>query len=146
MVPLRLLVVPKWVKWRSAPSVQRGMSTVRLLIHVLFAGVYVFLTSLTLLVQLASSDLTITGLALLTLLGAWAGASSTLRTRESLYGSAAGIGLLLLLAVRGGTFNVFVNLWILFFMVPLAATVWLVVAWRRWADEPEAGQTLRATH
>lgn len=122
------------------------MSTVRLLIHVLLAGVYVFLTSLTLLVQLGSSELTVTGLAVLTLLGAWAGASSTLRTRESLYAAGAGVSLLLLLAIRGGAFNVFVNLWILFGMVPLAASVWLVVAWRRWADGADEPQTLRATH
>src|SRR4051812_31735390 len=122
------------------------MSTVRLFIHVLLAGVYVFLTSLTLLVQLASSDLTLTGLALLTLLGAWAGASSTLRTAESLYAAAAGVGTLLLLTLRGGSFNSFVNLWILFAMIPLATAVWLVVAWRRWSDEAPRPQTLRATH
>ena len=128
-----------------------GMSTVRLLIHVLLAGVYVFLTSLTLLVQLASSDRTFAGLAVLTLLGAWAGASSTLRSRQSLYAAGAGVVLLLLFGISGGVFNVYVNLWVLFGMVPLAASLWLVVAWRRWSDDTasksaEGPHTLRATH
>ena len=50
------------------------------MLHVMLAGVYVFLTSVTLLVQLAGPELSLLGVGLLTLLGAWAGASSTLRT------------------------------------------------------------------
>lgn len=121
------------------------MATVRLLLHVMLAGVYVFLTSVTLLMQLTSSDLTLMGGGVLTLLGAWAGASSTLRTKESLYAAAAGVGLLLLLALRGHTYNLVVTFWILVVMVPLSLTLWLVVAWRRWSDEAEEAQPLRAT-
>ena len=112
------------------------MSTVRFLLHVLFAGTYVFLTSVTLPVQLASTDLTFAGMTVLTLLGAWAGASSTLRTAQSLGASAAGVFLLLALALRG-QFNFHLNFWVAVVMVPLCATVWLIVAWRRWADDPE---------
>ena len=112
------------------------MSTVRFLLHVLFAGTYVFLTSVTLLVQLASTGVTFTGVAVLTLLGAWAGASSTLRTKQSLVAAAVGVFLLLALAFRG-QFNFFLNLWVAAVMVPLSALVWLIVAWRRWADDPE---------
>ena len=123
------------------------MATVRLLLHVMLAGVYVFLTSVTLLVQLTSSDLTLMGGGVLTLLGAWAGASSTLRTKESLYAAAAGVGLLLLLALRGYTYNLVVTFWILVVMVPLSLTLWLVVAWRRWSEvAEEEAHTLRATH
>ena len=106
------------------------MSTLRLLIHVLLAGTHVFLTSLTLLVQWSSSDFTWTGMALLLLLGAWSGASSTLRTRESLVAAGAGIGVLLLLALHGQAFNFYVNVWVLLVMVPLSLAVWLIVAWR----------------
>ena len=122
------------------------MSRVRLLLHVALAGVHVFLTSLTLLFQLASSGVTMTGLGALTLVGAWAGASSTLRSKESLYAAAAGVALLMLLALRGAAFNFFVNVWILIVMVPLSISVWAVVAWRRWSDEVEAPESLRVTH
>ena len=119
------------------------MSTVRFLLHVLFAGTYVFLTSVTLLVQLASTGVTFLGVAVLTLLGAWAGASSTLRTQKSLVAAAVGVLLLLALALRG-QFNFYLNLWVAAVMVPIAATVWLLVAWRRWSDE--APHTLPQTH
>jgi hypothetical protein len=123
------------------------MSTVRLLLHVMLAGVYVFLTSVTLLFQLASSNVTLTGTGVLTLVGAWAGASSTLRTKESLYLAAGGVALLLLLALRGTAFNFYVNVWILLVMVPLSICVWAVVAWRRWSDEHEGDvQTWRPIH
>ena len=121
------------------------MSTVRLLLHVLLAGVHVFLTSLTLLMQLGSAEPTLHGIAMLVLLGAWAGASSTLRTRQSLSAAAAGIGLLLLLALQGGSFNFFVNLWIVVVMVPLSISVWAIVAWRFWAEEPLPTQTVAGT-
>ena len=107
---------------------------------------HVFLTSLTLLVQLGSVDTTVTGIGLLVLLGAWAGASSTLRTRQSLSAAAAGVGVLLLLALHGGSFNFVVNLWIAAVMVPLSICVWTLVAWRFWAEEPAHAHTLRATH
>ncbi|MDP1829093.1 MAG: hypothetical protein Q8L48_37870 [Archangium sp.] len=121
------------------------MSTVRYLLHILLGGVHVFLTSLTLLVQLASTGTTFTGVATLTLLGAWAGASSTLRTKQSLITAAVGIALLLLLAVRG-QFNFYLNLWVAAVMVPLSALLWLLVAWRRWGDDGDPAHTLRATH
>jgi hypothetical protein len=113
--------------------------------HVALAGVYVFLTSLTLLVQLSSSDVTLTGLGVLTLVGAWAGASSTLRTKESLVAAGGGVAMLTLLALRGQAFNFYVNLWIGFVMVPLALALLMVVAWRRFSDDDEV-QTLPATH
>ena len=121
------------------------MPTLRLLLHVALAGVYVFLTSLTLLVQLASSDASVMGMGILTLMGAWAGASSTLRTRESLIAAGAGVGLLTLLALRGHAFNFYVNLWVGVVMVPLAVMLLLIVAWRRISDDEEV-QTLPATH
>lgn len=117
----------------------------RLLLHVALAGTYVFLTSLTLLVQLASSDASVTGMGVLTLMGAWAGASSTLRTKESLIGAGGGVALLTLLAMRGHSFNFYVNLWIGVVMVPLAIALLMIVAWRRFSDDEEA-QTLPATH
>jgi hypothetical protein len=121
------------------------MPTVRFLLHVLFAGLHVFLTSVTLLVQWGSTGLTFAGVAVLTLLGAWAGASSTLRTKQSLLAAAFGVFLLLALALRG-QFNFYLNLWVAVVMVPLSALVWLVVAWRHWSDDPEEPHTLRATH
>ena len=116
------------------------------MLHVMLAGVYVFLTSLTLLVQLAGPELSILGVGVLTLLGAWAGASSTLRTKESLSAAAAGVGLMLLLALRGNAFSTWMNVWIIMVMVPLSLTVWAVVAWRRASEEAEEAHTLRATH
>lgn len=121
------------------------MPTLRLLLHVALAGVYVFLTSLTLLVQLASTGTTYTGMAVLTLVGAWAGASSTLRTKESLVGAAGAIALLLALTLRGPWFNFYLTWWIGYAMVPLASLLWLLVAWRRSSDDDEV-QTLPATH
>jgi hypothetical protein len=121
------------------------MPTLRLLLHVALAGVYVFLTSLTLLVQLASSNVTVTGLGVLTLVGAWAGASSTLRTKESLLAAAGAIAALLALTLRGPWFNFYLTWWIAYAMVPLASTLWLLVAWRRFSDDEE-DQTLPATH
>lgn len=115
------------------------------MLHVMLAGVYVFLTSLTLLVQLAG-PVSFVGVAVLTLLGAWAGASSTLRTKESLFAAAAGVGLLLLLALRGTAFSSWMNVWITTVMVPLSLSVWAVVAWRRASEEAEEAHTLRATH
>ena len=122
------------------------MSTIRFVLHVLLAGTYVFFTSVTLLVQWASSDCTLAGVILVTLLGAWAGASSTLRTKQSLVVAAAGVALMLLLALTGRAFNFYVNLWVLLVMVPLCTSLWLVVAWRRSSDDPPAAHTLRATH
>lgn len=121
------------------------MSTVRYLLHILLGGLHVFLTSLTLLVQLASTGTTFGGVATLLLIGAWAGASSTLRTKHSLVTAAAGIALLLLLAMRG-QFNFYLNLWVAVVMVPLSALLWLIVAWRRWCDDCDQTHTLRATH
>ena len=112
----------------------------------MLAGVYVLFTSLTLLVQLAGPELSFLGVAVLTLLGAWAGASSTLRTKESLSAAAAGVGLMLLLALRGNAFSSWMNVWITVVMVPLALCVWAVVAWRRASEEAEEAHTLRATH
>lgn len=66
------------------------------MLHVVLAGVYLFFTSVTLLVQLGTSNLTFLGAGVLMLTGAWAGASSTLRTKESLYAAAAGRRLQLL--------------------------------------------------
>ena len=116
------------------------------MLHVMLAGVYVFLTSLTLLVQLAAPELSLVGVGVLTLLGAWAGASSTLRTKESLYAAAAGVGLMLLLALRGNAFSTWMNVWITVVMVPLSLSVWAVVAWRRTSEEAEEAHELRATH
>lgn len=116
------------------------------MLHVMLAGVHVFLTSLTLLVQLAGNDSSLLGAGVLTLLGAWAGASSTLRTRESLSAAAAGVGLMMLLALRGSAFSTWMNVWILGVMVPLSLGVWAVVAWRRASEEAEEAQPLRATH
>lgn len=121
------------------------MPTLRLLMHVGLAGVYVCLTSLTLLAQLSSTNVTFTGLGLLTLVGAWAGASSTLRTKESLFAAAGGIALLMLLTLRGAWFNFYLNWWIGLVMVPLAMFLWLIVAWRRFSDDEQV-QTLPATH
>ena len=121
------------------------MSTVRLVLHVILAGVYVFLTSLTLLVEATSSARTAAG-GLVLLLGAWAGASSTLRSLPSLLAAGAGIVLLFLLAVRGGSFSFDVNLWVLTVMGPLAAGLWTVVAWRRLCESPARVHTFRATH
>ncbi len=116
------------------------------MLHVMLAGVYVFLTSVTLLVQLAGPELSLLGVGVLTLLGAWAGASSTLRTHESLFAAAAGVGLLLLLALRGNAFNYWMNVWIIVVMVPLSLGVWAVVAWRRASEEAPEAHSLRATH
>lgn len=116
------------------------------MLHVMLAGVYVFLTSVTLLVQLAGPELSLLGVGVLTLVGAWAGASSTLRTQESLFAAAAGVGSLLLLALRGTAFNYWMNVWIIVVMVPLSLGVWAVVAWRRASEEAQEAHPLRATH
>lgn len=121
------------------------MPTVRLFLHVALAGVYVFLTSITLLVQLASSNETVAGLVVLTLVGAWAGASSMLRTTWSLVAAGGGVALLTLFALSGIAFNFYVNLWIGLVMVPLAIVLLLLVAWRRFSVDEEV-QTLPATH
>jgi hypothetical protein len=96
-------------------------------------------------VQLSSSDVSVMGLGVLTLVGAWAGASSTLRTRESLIAAGGGVALLTLLALRGQAFNFYVNLWVGLVMVPLAIALLMIVAWRRFSDDDEV-QTLPATH
>ena len=119
------------------------MSTLRLMLHVLLAGVYVFLTSLTLLVQSMSAARTVGGGVLLLLLGAWAGASATLRSLPSLMAAGAGVSLLFLLAVSGGAFSFSVNFWVLTVMVPLAAGLWAVVAWRRFSESPGVSRSLR---
>lgn len=106
------------------------MSTLRLTLHVLLAGLYVFLTALTVMAQWSSSDGTLVGMVVLTLVGAWAGASSMLRTLPSLVAAGAGIGALTLLALAGGVFNHSLGLFILVVMVPLALGLFAVVAWR----------------
>lgn len=110
------------------------MRLVRLLFHVVLAGVYVFLTSVTLLVQLAASGSGV-GLALVLLLGAWAGASATLRTKASLSLAALGAVALALLAHGGQAFAPPVALWVQLVLVPLVGLLWAVVAWRRWVDD-----------
>lgn len=111
------------------------MRTCRLLLHVVLAGVYVFLTSVTVLAQLGSSNLTWSGLSVLVLLGAWAGASSTLRTATSLVAAAVGVTLQLAFAASGHFFNPYVGFWVLVVMTPLAFSLVGLVAWRRWADD-----------
>lgn len=126
----------------SPPSrVVAGMPTLRLVLHVLLAGLYVFLTGLTLLLQLESSDLSLAGMVVLTLMGAWAGASAVLRSLPSLIAAGAGIGALALLALSGGLFNHYLRLFVLVVLVPLALVLWGVVAWRAAAETtpPAAG-------
>ena len=106
------------------------MPKLRLFLHVFFAGLHVFFTAVALLLQLSAPGLTLMGLGLLLLLGGWAGASSTLRTQESLTAAAAGIGLLFALGLRGDSFSFEVNVWVLAVMVPLSSALWAVVAWR----------------
>ena len=106
------------------------MPLLRLCLHILFAGLHVFFTALALLLQISGPGLTVMGVGLLLLLGAWAGASSMLRTKQSLISAAAGIGLLFALALRGDSFSFEVNVWVLAVMVPLSLALWAVVAWR----------------
>ena len=121
-----------------APPLARSpsMPTLRLTLHVLLAGLYVFLTSLMVPAQW-SSDGSFAGVVVLTLVGAWAGASSMLRTMPTLIAAGAGIGAMFLFALAGGVFNHYLGLFILVVMVPLALSLWAVVAWRASAETNE---------
>ena len=113
------------------------MPTLRLTLHVLLAGVYVFLTALMVPAQWSDSAGSLTGVVVLTLVGAWAGASSMLRTMPSLIAAGAGIVAMLVLALAGNVFNHYLGLFILVVMVPLALSLWGVVAWRASAETNE---------
>lgn len=122
------------------------MRTCRLLLHVMLSGVYVFLTSVTVLAQLTSSDLSWSGMSVLVLLGAWAGASSTLRTTTSLATAAVGATLQLALAASGHFFNHFVGLWVALIMTPLAFSLIGLVGWRKWADDAPGPARIAPRH
>ena len=110
------------------------MGTLQRIVHVLVAGLYVFLTSLTVLAQLVNEE-SLPGLALTGLMGAWAGASATLRTRGSLILSAFGALALALLSIFPGAMHDALRMWVGTVMAPLAMVVWVVVVWRRATDE-----------
>lgn len=102
--------------------------------HVLLAGLYVFLSSVTVLAQLLADD-SVVGLAVTGLMGAWAGASATLRTRGSLVLAALGAALLALLSVVPGVMHGALQVWVGGVLAPLAMVLWALVVWRRARDE-----------
>lgn len=110
------------------------MGTLQRIVHVMVASLYVFLTSLTVLAQLVNEE-SMAGLALTGLMGAWAGASATLRTRGSLVLAALGAAALALLSIFPGAMHDSLRLWVGAVMAPLAMVVWVVVVWRRATDE-----------
>lgn len=110
------------------------MVALQRIVHVLVASVYVFLTSVTVLAQLIAED-SLVGLVLTGLMGAWAGASATLRTRGSLVLAAVGAAGLAVLSLLPGVMHDALRLWVGSVMAPLAMLVWLVVVWRRATDE-----------
>jgi|GEM_PF-4123089 hypothetical protein len=109
--------------------------TLRLLLHITLAGLTVFVSALTAVVQLENSELSVLGLVLVVLLGAWAGASSMLRTWGSLMGAGVAATTLLVLALDGRSFNHYVNLFLIAMYLPLVMSLWAVVAWRHGADD-----------
>ena len=113
------------------------MATLQRVMHVLLAGLYVFLSSVTVLAQLLADDsvvgLAVTGLT--GLMGAWAGASATLRTRGSLVLAALGAALLALLSVVPGVMHGALQVWVGGVLAPLAMVLWALVVWRRARDE-----------
>ncbi|MGV3625370.1 MAG: hypothetical protein ACO1OB_31455 [Archangium sp.] len=110
------------------------METLQRIVHVALAGLYVFLTSVTVLAQLTAEE-SVVGLALTGLMGAWAGASATLRTRGSLILAAVGAATLALLSIFPGAMHDGLRFWVGAVMAPLAMLVWVVVVWRRATDE-----------
>lgn len=110
------------------------MATLQRVMHVLLAGLYVFLSSVTLLAQLLADD-SVVGLAVTGLMGAWAGASATLRTRGSLVLAALGAALLALLSVVPGVMHGALQVWVGGVLAPLAMVLWALVVWRRARDE-----------
>lgn len=110
------------------------MATLQRVMHVLLAGLYVFLSSVTVLAQLLADD-SVVGLAVTGLMGAWAGASATLRTRGSLVLAALGAALLALLSVVPGAMHGALQVWVGGVLAPLAMVLWALVVWRRARDE-----------
>ncbi|MFZ5446611.1 MAG: hypothetical protein ACOZQL_41875 [Myxococcota bacterium] len=110
------------------------MRLLRLIAHVTLAGVYVFLTSLTVLMQLLSGGSWL-GLFALLVVGGWAGASATLRTRGSLVFAGLAISGLFVLAKSSWCFATFVAFWVLLALVPLSLLLWVLVAWRHGVDD-----------
>ncbi len=110
------------------------MATLQRVMHVLLAGLYVFLSSVTVLAQLLADD-SVVGLAVTGLMGAWAGASATLRTRGSLVLAALGAALLALLSVVPGVMHGALQVWVGGVLAPLAMVLWALVVWRRARDE-----------
>lgn len=110
------------------------MATLQRVMHVLLAGLYVFLSSVTVLAQLLADD-SVVGLAVTGLMGAWAGASATLRTRGSLVLAVLGAALLALLSVVPGVMHGALQVWVGGVLAPLAMVLWALVVWRRARDE-----------
>lgn len=114
------------------------METLQRIVHVAVASLYVFLTSVTVLAQLVAED-PLPGLVLTGLMGAWAGASATLRTRGSLVLAAVGAALLAVSSALPGVMHDALRVWVGAVMAPLAMVVWAVVVWRRATDEAVSG-------
>lgn len=105
------------------------MTSLQRIVHVLVASLYVFLTSVTVLAQLLAEDSAV-GVFVTALMGAWAGASATLRTKGSVVLAAIGAASLALLAVVPGVLHESLRPWVGGVMAPLAMVLWVVVVWR----------------
>ena len=120
------------------------MQSLRVTLHILLAGLYVFLSALTVMAEWGG-DGTIVGIVVLILVAAWAGASSMVRTLPSLIAAGAGIGALGLLSFAGDVFNHYLGLFVLVVLVPLGLSLLAVVTWRASAERNQgSGPALSA--
>ncbi len=105
------------------------MATLQRIVHVLVASLYVFLTSVTVLAQLVAEG-SVVGVVIIGLMGAWAGASATLRTKGSVVLAAIGAASLAVVAAVPGALSASLRPWVGGVLAPLAMLLWVVVVWR----------------